>query len=84
MLELQLRGVQRLPRELAQRDAQPLNGRYPTHAWANGDVVIDTLEFAVTAEQLGRVKSIAIGMYNLADQRRLPAAGGGDTLTVLP
>ncbi len=69
---------------VAQRDAQPLNGRYPTHAWTPGDVLVDTLAFTATPEQLARVQSIAVGMYNLADGRRLPAAGGGDIITLLP
>ncbi|MBI5878854.1 MAG: hypothetical protein HZB53_14480 [Chloroflexi bacterium] len=67
---------------IAQHDAQPLKGRYPTHAWAPGDVINETYDFALTPTQQERVQSAVVGLYTLSDGRRLPASGGGDLLRI--
>lgn len=53
---------------IAQSDAPPLNGRYPTHYWRKGERIVDciTLEANTAA-------SIAFGLYDSATQTRLPA-----------
>ncbi len=62
---------------LAQSDAQPLGGRYPTHAWDQGEVVVETHNLTITPDALARLDHIAVGMYRLSDGKRLPSSVGG-------
>lgn len=57
---------------LAQSDAQPRAGRYPTSAWLPGEQIADCVTLAVNLPDQGwRVR---VGMYTLADGVRLPVA----------
>ncbi len=67
-------------RIIAQGDAQPLAGRYPTHAWARGEVIYDVHAIALSADSLARLDHIAVGMYTLSDGGRLSSSSGGDAI----
>jgi hypothetical protein len=53
---------------IAQYDAPPLNGRYPTHYWLKGERIVDCIPL-----EADDVASIAFGLYDSATQTRLPA-----------
>ena len=59
---------------LAQRDAQPLDGRYPTGQWAAGEVVSDRLVVDLADVPPGRYL-LAVGWYDPVSGQRLPAEG---------
>lgn len=64
---------------IAQQDAQPQGGRYPTSIWAAGEVVVD--EAILTFSTDAQPAQIAVGMYRLDTLARLPLVGEvvGDT-----
>ena len=53
---------------IAQYDAPPLNGRYPSHYWRKGERIVDCITLEADA-----AASIAFGLYDSATQTRLPA-----------
>ena len=57
---------------IAQRDQQPLAGRYPTTIWAPGEVVSDTISIAVPPEAAGKTVCVRLGMYDWQTLHRLP------------
>jgi hypothetical protein len=61
---------------LAQADAQPQGGAYPTSTWRAGDVITDTLTWQGDVHAWARV---ILGLYN-AGGERLELVGGGDSL----
>lgn len=52
---------------VAQSDAPPLGGLYPTDAWLPGQIVADTR----TLEWPAQAESLAVGLYDPADMQRL-------------
>jgi hypothetical protein len=63
---------------LAQGDAPPRDGRYPTTAWAAGERFQDTYELVIpTGVQPGSYYLLA-GLYNPHNSTRLPLADGSD------
>jgi hypothetical protein len=58
---------------LAQADAQPLGGRYPTSAWSVGDTVVDEHVLRVPPGD----HRVAVGLYLLETGRRLPVTVSG-------
>jgi 4-amino-4-deoxy-L-arabinose transferase-like glycosyltransferase len=56
---------------IAQHDAQPLGGDFPTSSWAPGDVIADPFTIAIPNVPAGDY-SLVTGMYRLSDGRRLP------------
>ncbi|MHB8620659.1 MAG: glycosyltransferase family 39 protein [Chloroflexota bacterium] len=62
---------------VAQHDAQPQAGRYPTSLWAPGDQVLDPIPLAVAPGQ-----RLQIGLYTLPSGRRLAVANGQDHLDI--
>jgi hypothetical protein len=56
---------------IAQADAHPKNGAYPTGAWSPGEVIDDCVALDVPDLPL-RGWSAQVGLYNLADLTRLP------------
>jgi hypothetical protein len=60
---------------VAQWDAQPRRGRYPTSLWPIGEVVED--EMQLTVPVAGEYRLIG-GLYLLPEVRRLGVVGGGD------
>jgi hypothetical protein len=59
---------------LAQRDAAPQDGRYPTSAWDAGEVVTDTLEIPLPPPAAGQAVCLRLGLYDPATGARLPRA----------
>ncbi len=55
-----------------QQDKQPLDGARPTTSWAPGEVFSDVYEFQVAEDAPPGIYVLEIGMYNPADQVRLP------------
>jgi hypothetical protein len=71
---------------MAQDDAQPGDGYYPTHLWHPGDVVVDvhTLELPPREAATPRV---AVGLYTWPTLERLPVttpAGSAADMLILP
>lgn len=63
-------------RLLTQRDNIPVQGAYPTSAWAKGELVIDSYELLIGPElPLGRAL-IDVGVYDAALSQRLPVFDG--------
>jgi 4-amino-4-deoxy-L-arabinose transferase-like glycosyltransferase len=60
---------------VAQRDAQPLSGDYPTHQWRTGETVIDPYRIDLPADLPPGEYRIVAGMYRLETLERLPVAG---------
>jgi hypothetical protein len=66
-------------RIVAQRDQQPLEGRYPTGVWEPGEVVSDTLSIALPDASAGQTVCLRLGMYDQRTLQRLPRNdGAGD------
>lgn len=56
---------------IAQSDAQPAGGDYPTPFWSPGEIVPDTHRLEAPALPAGRYR-VAVGMYDSRTQTRLP------------
>jgi hypothetical protein len=56
---------------LAQRDASPQDGRYPTSAWDAGEVVTDTLAIPMPPSLAGQTVCLRLGLYDPATGARL-------------
>ncbi len=56
---------------IAQDDARPAGGYYPTTAWRPGDVVLDERVLALP-EQVDPGAYLAVGLYDLKTLQRLP------------
>jgi hypothetical protein len=73
------------PEPVAQGDAPPLNGDYPTGMWAPGEVIADPHPL-VLPEDLppGRYR-LLVGMYDLRTMARLARLDGlGDAIELPP
>lgn len=57
----------------SQADGPPVSGHYPTTRWQAGEVIQDV--HPLPAEDWSRIDHLAIGLYNPATGRRLPAFG---------
>jgi hypothetical protein len=66
-------------RPIAQGDAPPLGGAYPTSLWEAGELIDD--EYAVTGGAAGRV---LIGLYRPDTGERLRAENGADAVEIAP
>ncbi len=65
---------------VAQVDAQPRGGAYPTQVWHPGEVVVDAAQLALPAELPAGQYRLQLGVYRSDTQVRLPAyAMGGDS-----
>ncbi len=60
-------------RILAQHDAQPLGGAYPTSIWERGEVIVDEVSLVIPQGAEPGTYSLWTGMYNSLDNVRLPA-----------
>jgi hypothetical protein len=70
---------------MAQADAPPQGGRYPTHWWDAGEVVLDRHEIALPANLAPGRYEIEIGLYVPASGERLRLAGNtGDSVDIGP
>jgi hypothetical protein len=56
---------------LAQRDAPPRGGKYPTTIWDPGEIVKDEYDLEILASARGPF-SLVVGMYSPVTQQRLP------------
>jgi hypothetical protein len=75
---VQLLGADGKP--LAQSDAQPDNGGYPTSLWQPGETVRDSHSLTIPASAPPGEYRLVAGMYLLSSGQRLPVAGGGDAV----
>jgi hypothetical protein len=57
---------------VAQHDAMPQEGRYPTSRWAEGEVVSDSIILSLAGVPSGRYR-LAVGVYDPETMDRLPA-----------
>jgi hypothetical protein len=64
--------VDREGRILAQWDAQPRGGTYPTSLWENGEIVKDEHELMLPAHLPAGEYQLTVGMYLLETMQRLP------------
>jgi hypothetical protein len=60
---------------LAQWDAQPLRGEYPTSLWPAGEVVEDSFRLTLRPNTPPGDYPVIAGLYLLPEVRRLPTAG---------
>jgi hypothetical protein len=61
---------------IAQHDAPPRDGAYPTTAWRPGEVVPDAFSLSLPADLTPGPATLEIGLYDLTTLRRLPLSGG--------
>jgi hypothetical protein len=59
---------------VAQRDAQPLDGAYPTSRWQPGETVIDPIVLSLPADLPAGQYQLVVGMYQLDTLERLAVA----------
>lgn len=64
-------------RVLAQDDAEPGHGTYPTSRWRQGETVVDKYELATPLDGTGQPYHVELGMYLLSTGARLPVMIGG-------
>lgn len=64
------------PHPVAQNDKLPLDGDYPTLAWAPGETVVDTYVIDVPKSAQPGVYNLVAGVYQLETLRRLPLVSG--------
>ena len=57
---------------VAQRDAQPLAGRYPTSQWQAGETIIDLHQITLPTDLPAGQYQVWIGLYRLDTLERLP------------
>jgi hypothetical protein len=67
------------PIPLAQADAPPLNGRYPTSIWESGDLISDSYTLDITSLPPGEYV-IRVGLFH-PERGRIPT-GNGDSVIV--
>jgi hypothetical protein len=67
-------------RILAQHDAQPLGGTYPTSIWEAGEVVVETVSLSIPADAAPGAYALWMGMYDARDNRRLSVTRTGRRL----
>ncbi|MCG3206819.1 MAG: hypothetical protein FOGNACKC_00418 [Anaerolineae bacterium] len=67
---------------VAQNDALPRQGAYPTAWWQPGDVIEDGHPLALPPELSPGAYQLLVGLYRPADGTRLPLATGGDSLSL--
>jgi hypothetical protein len=70
-------------RVLAQRDAEPLDGRAPTPGWVPGEVLEDEYEISLPADAAAGDYPIEVGVYDERSGDRLKLERGENRL-VLP
>ncbi len=61
---------------VAQRDAEPQRGAYPTSFWDAGEIVADGYEIAIPRDTPPGEYQVRVGLYRAADGMRLPMRGG--------
>jgi hypothetical protein len=59
---------------LAQHDAQPRNGAYPTSVWSPNEVIPDEHTIALPATMPAGTYDIVVGLYDAPSNARLPVA----------
>ena len=64
------------PHPMAQHDKLPLDGDYPTVAWAPGEIVADTYTITVPANTPEGTYQVVGGLYQLQTLQRLPLEEG--------
>jgi hypothetical protein len=65
---------------VAQDDSPPLQGDYPTSAWATGVSFSDPHIIQIPPDVPAGTYRLVIGLYRLHDGSRLPVDSGGDSL----
>ncbi len=65
-------------RLVAQADAPPQAGRYPTSFWETGEVIADSHALSVPNGVSPGEYTVSIGLYRLATGQRVPVAGDPD------
>lgn len=69
-------------RPVGQQDSEPLDGAVKMVAWRPGEVLKDTHVVPVQPGTLPGEYQLIVGLYDPESGRRLPVAGGGDSVSV--
>ena len=64
------------PHPIAQHDKLPLDGDYPTVAWAPGETVVDTYTIPIPENTPRGTYQVVTGLYQLQTLQRLPLTEG--------
>lgn len=67
---------------VTQGDAPPLNGRYPTTFWAEGEYLQDVHIFGLLQDMPSGTYEMVVGLYDPVTGLRLPLVNGGDAVTI--
>jgi 4-amino-4-deoxy-L-arabinose transferase-like glycosyltransferase len=65
---------------MAQSDAQPLDGQYPTAIWDAGEAVVSTWRVSLPPTLKAGSYRVWLGLYNGQDGTRLPVVAAGATV----
>lgn len=69
---------------IAQDDAQPQGGAYPTSVWGVGEIIIDPHRLSVSPDLPVGEYRLRVGMYRFETGERLPVDGNGDSVELGP
>jgi hypothetical protein len=69
---------------VAQHDARPQGGAYPTSVWDGGEVVVDEHTLALPPDLPPGDYWLRVGLYLLETGERLPVTGNGDSIQLGP
>jgi hypothetical protein len=69
---------------IAQDDAQPQGGAYPTSVWDGGEVIVDTHSLALPPDLPEGTYRLRVGLYRPETGQRLPLDGNGDSVELGP
>ncbi len=69
---------------VAQADAPPQLGAYPTSFWVAGEVVIDDRDVLLPSQAMAGRYTLVVGVYNPVDGTRLPLTGSTANEISLP
>lgn len=65
-----------------QTDSAPDYGTYPTYLWQPGEVVVETVTFAILPNRPQGNYTLHIGLYHPDSSERLPLTTGGDHVEI--
>jgi hypothetical protein len=69
---------------IAQDDAQPQSGAYPTSVWGAGEVIVDPHSLLLPPALPAGQYRLRVGLYRLETGQRLPVDGNGDSVEIGP
>ncbi|MDO8671463.1 MAG: hypothetical protein Q7O66_08555, partial [Dehalococcoidia bacterium] len=67
---------------VTQKDSDPEGGNYPTSYWQKGEDFSDQYDLSLRAEELDRIQSARVGLYDPVTGSRVILGNGADSLVI--